>query len=454
MGFTHWLSQFRAPAGKIPAAGIYHFRQNTPDSKNRMHLRVESDGNALLMINAARAYHLNPTAAALAYWSLSELDQEQIRRSLFKNFDLDQKQAETDVLPFLDQLAVITDPDEACPICELDLDLDLPFSHQPSAPYRMDFAITYRCNNECTHCYNARSRSYPELDTEAWKRIIDRCWELGIPHLVFTGGEPTLRKDLAELIAYAEQKGMITGINTNGRKLKNADFLQTLVNAGLDHVQITLESSDAAIHDAMVNAKGAWLETMSGIQNVVASQLYMMTNTTMLSVNQHTISDTLDLLGNLGVPTVGLNALIYSGKGVNVGTGLKEQDLGSLLELAKTKTAHNHQKLIWYTPTEYCHFNPIQHDLGIKGCSAALYNMCIEPDGAVLPCQSYYEPLGNLLHDDWDSIWNHELAISLRERRNLPEKCTNCDLVIECGAGCPLTRIAEQQLLPLGGNHV
>jgi radical SAM protein with 4Fe4S-binding SPASM domain len=204
----------------------------------------------------------------------------------------------------------------------------------------------------------------------------------------------------------------------------------------------------------MVNAKNAWRETIAGIKNVVASDLYMMTNTTMLSVNQHTISETLDLLGELGVPTVGLNALIYSGKGANVGTGLKEQDLGSLLELAQQKTSSNHQKLIWYTPTEYCHFNPIQHDLGIKGCSAALYNMCIEPDGAVLPCQSYYEPLGNMLHHDWDSIWNHDLAISLRERRNLPEKCTDCDLLLECGAGCPLTRIAEQQLVTTGGKHV
>jgi radical SAM protein with 4Fe4S-binding SPASM domain len=454
MGFNTWISRFSPKTGQLPKPGIYHFRQKSKDSKNRMHLRVETDGNALLMVNAARAYHLNPTAAALAYWALSEFDQEQIRKSLFKNFDLDQKQAERDILPFLDQLAVITDPDEACPICELDLALDLPFSHQPSAPYRMDLAITYRCNNECEHCYNARARSYPELDTQSWKQIIDRCWDLGIPHLVFTGGEPTLRKDLPELIAYAEEKGMITGINTNGRRLKDPALLQKLVDAGLDHVQITLESSDANIHDEMVNAKNAWTETIAGIKNVVASDLYMMTNTTMLSINQHTISDTLDLLGEIGVPTVGLNALIYSGKGINVGTGLKEEKLGDLLEIAKQKTSANNQKLIWYTPTEYCHFNPIQHDLGIKGCSAALYNMCIEPDGAILPCQSYYEPLGNMLLDDWDSIWNHELAVSLRDRHNLPEKCNHCDLVLECGGGCPLTRLAEKQLNPLGGEYV
>jgi radical SAM protein with 4Fe4S-binding SPASM domain len=78
-------------------------------------------------------------------------------------------------------------------------------------------------------------------------------------------------------------------------------------------------------------------------------------------------------------------------------------------------------------------------DLGVKGCTAALYNMCIEPDGAVIPCQSYYQPLGNLLHDPWESIWNHELSVWLRERRYVPAGCQACPVLTECGGGCPLS---------------
>jgi radical SAM protein with 4Fe4S-binding SPASM domain len=96
------------------------------------------------------------------------------------------------------------------------------------------------------------------------------------------------------------------------------------------------------------------------------------------------------------------------------------------------------QRLIWYTPTEYCGFDPMSLDLGVKGCTAALYNMCVEPDSSVLPCQSYYRPLGNLLNDPWDAIWNHELSVKLRERQGLPEKCSGCALISECGGGCPL----------------
>jgi radical SAM protein with 4Fe4S-binding SPASM domain len=66
--------------------------------------------------------------------------------------------------------------------------------------------------------------------------------------------------------------------------------------------------------------------------------------------------------------------------------------------------------------------------------------MCIEPDGSVLPCQSYYHPLGNFLMDSWDSIWQHPLAISIRERKEVPEQCKICDFLRECGGGCPLAR--------------
>ncbi len=163
-----------------------------------------------------------------------------------------------------------------------------------------------------------------------------------------------------------------------------------------------------------------------------------MTNTTLLKENSKYLRETLDFLADIGVPTVGLNALIYSGSGRNVGTGLDESELPDLLEMARDITSRNHQRLIWYTPTQYCRFDPVQMQLGVKGCTAALYNMCIEPDGSVIPCQSYYSSLGNILTDPWGSIWNHPLALKLRNRSLAPSKCLDCSFLIECGGGCPL----------------
>jgi radical SAM protein with 4Fe4S-binding SPASM domain len=266
-----------------------------------------------------------------------------------------------------------------------------------------------------------------------------------VPHIVFTGGEATLRDDLPELIVHAESNGQITGLNTNARRLADEKYVQKLLDAGLDHVQITVESCDAQIHDEMMRAKGAFKQTIQGLRNVLATRLYVMTNTTMLRTNVHKIPDTLDFLGEIGVPTIGLNALIYSGLGLTVGTGLHERELQPILDMAVRKTSEHGQRLIWYTPTQYCHFDPTQSNLGVKGCSASLYSMCVESNGNVLPCQSYYSPLGNILTDPWESIWNHELSVKLRERRGLPAKCEGCPVVAECGGGCPLT--FEQEVL-------
>ncbi len=431
------------PAPPDPQPGLYHYRKEAPGEQARLHLRIDPDGRGMLMVNASRVYHLNPSAATMAYFSLEGLEETQALAALQKKYHASKAQLLDDYTQTMRRLEGLIHPDGACPIHDLELETTLPFTARPSAPYRMDLALTYRCNNNCAHCYNARPRSTPELSTQEWLRIIDRCWELSIPHIVCTGGEPTLRDDLPELVVHAEKNGQITGINTNGRRLRDPEFVRRLVDAGLDHVQITLESHDPAVHDGMVAARGAWEQTVAGLRTVLATRLYVMTNTTLLQPNHSGLAQTLDFLAEAGVPTVGLNALIYSGRGLTVNNGLPEGDLPPLLDLARQKTEEHGQRLIWYTPTEYCHFDPVQMDLGVKGCTAALYNMCVEPDGGVIPCQSYYQSLGSLLADPWESIWNHDLSVELRERRNLPGRCLSCAFLAECGGGCPLARKAQ-----------
>jgi radical SAM protein with 4Fe4S-binding SPASM domain len=451
-----------------PKSGVYHYRREDGDEKSRLHLRLDPDGHGTLIVNASRILHLNPTAALMAFLVLEGVSADQAVHAIRSRYRVGAAQARSDLEEINAQLDELVRPDGACPIHELGLETVMPFSARPTAPYRLDLALTYRCNNDCAHCYNVQHPSltpFPspggreeqgvrgELTTGDWMRLLDRAWELGIPHIIFTGGEPTLREDLPELIAHAESNGQITGLNTNARRLSDPHYVEKLVAAGLDHVQITLEACDGEIHDRMVGARGAFPQTVKGLKNALASPLYVMTNTTMLRTNVAAIPDTLDFLAETGVPTVGLNALIHSGRGATVGSGLPEGELTPLLEVARRKTEARGQRLIWYTPTQYCNFDPMTLDLGVKGCTAALYNMCVEPDGGVLPCQSYYQPLGNLLTDAWDTIWNHELAVRLRERQGLPEKCTGCALLAECGGGCPLQfedRVAAGPLVQVG----
>mgnify|MGYP005814327855 CR=1 FL=1 len=445
-GLKERLSIGHAPVEVRPLPGLYAYRKESPQEKVRLHLRIDPDGQGLLMVNASRVFHLNPSAATMAYLRLEAYPDLQAEPFLTDKYRLSLPKAHKDYAEFSSQLDALITGDGPCPICDLQLETTLPFSARPTAPYRMDLALTYRCNNNCAHCYNARPRHSPEMSTEQWKQVIDHLWDLRIPHIVFTGGEPTLREDLPDLIAYAENNGQITGINTNGRRLSDAHYLSELVEAGLDHVQITLESHDADIHNRMVRADHAWRETVHGLRNVLATHLFVMTNTTLLTHNSPTLPATLDFLAELGVPTIGLNALIYSGRGRTAGTGLPEADLRPLLDMAREKTLQHGQKLIWYTPTEYCHFDPVTLELGVKGCSAALYNMCVEPNGDVIPCQSYYQSVGNLLSDAWETIWDHDLCVNLRERRNLPGECVACSLLPECGGGCPLSRSAASEI--------
>ena len=161
---------------------------------------------------------------------------------LTSRYSVSRLQAREDLSSFIFQFEELIRPDGDCPVHEIELESLMPFSVHPSAPYRMDLAVTYRCNNDCAHCYNARERNFPELSTGQWFKILDRLWSLGVPHIVFTGGEATLRNDLPELIKHAESNGQITGLNTNARRLSDEKYVQKLVEAGLDHVQITVES--------------------------------------------------------------------------------------------------------------------------------------------------------------------------------------------------------------------
>jgi len=429
--------------------GIYHYPIEDNGSKKRVYLRVENDGSGVLLINASQVYHLNPTASRMAYQILEGKQDNAVIRDLIHHFSVKPKTAQRDLEQFKTNFTPIISPHEnVCPVCDLEVDILTPFSRHPSAPYRMDLALTYRCNNRCSHCYNQPDRIREELDLEQWKGVLQKVWDLGIPHVVFTGGEPTIISFLPDLIRHAENLGLITGLNTNGRRLSDQDFVNELKSAGLDHVQITLESHDEKIHDQIVCAEGAWRETVQGLKHVLASDMFVMTNTTMLQSNSPQLAQTLDFLAKIRVPTIGLNGLIYSGKGATVGKGISENSLPDLLEIAKHHVAKTGQRLIWYTPTMYCHFNPIDSGLGVKGCTAALYNMCVEPDGAVLPCQSYYQSLGNITTDNWDAIWNHELAVTLRERKFAPKECHFCDLFDTCGGGCPLYLMENEEALP------
>jgi radical SAM protein with 4Fe4S-binding SPASM domain len=321
------------------------------------------------------------------------------------------------------------------------------------SPTRMDLALTYQCNNKCYFCYANCPRKTEEIDTSGWKSIIDKISQLDVTTLNFTGGEPTLRDDLTELMSYSKDR-FILGLTTNGRLL-SSDLCNELVKTGLWYTQITLHSHLDSIHDHMCGKNGAWKDTINGIKNSLSSGIHTTTNTTLMRNNYLDIVDLIEFIYGLGVRDICFNSLLISGKGrlyEKNDLRLTHEELKGILKTINvTVKGLTGLRVSWLTPTCYNRLNPVELGFGEKGCSACGFNMTIEPDGRVIPCQSWlHESCGNMRTDNWSSIWESKVS---RENKSshVIEECSGCQWMNTCKGGCPLDRSWVEDLREKSG---
>jgi radical SAM protein with 4Fe4S-binding SPASM domain len=428
---------FSAPT--IPR-GRFTYRGRDPFAGLALQLRVEEGGEGVMVINAHTVLFLNETATAYAYYFMQGVSSEVVLKRIRRLYRVDSQTAKKDYDNLVYTVSTLARTDKVCPMSFLGVKTVEPFSQQLSAPLRMDLALTFKCQNDCVHCYAGGPHETSELSAEQWKQVIDRVHEIGVFIITFTGGEPTLREDLPELLVYAQSKGIVSGLVTNGRRLKEKNYVERLEKSGLDFAQVTLESHKPKVHDLMTASKGSWNETVAGIRNVVPTRIYTTTNTTLSKYNAQDFLETIDFIKQLGVAAFGCNSLIYSGKANAISEEfvLPLETLNGLLPKIRDKAHQLGLRFLWYTPTQYCRFDPVKLGLGVKSCTAANINMCVGPNGDVYPCQSYFESLGNILTDDWTKIWNNSLAVKIRKREYAESKCRDCPQLQVCGGGCPL----------------
>lgn len=417
----------------------------------RVHLRVAGDGSGVLFRDVTDVVHLNATAAEMAKLALDGVEPAAaaaVMRARYRGVSREQLAEELGRIYAL--VEAMRSPGESCPTCAVpDLSRAALFSTPVQAPYKADLALTYGCNNACAHCYNEPGRyAMPSLPKEGWFRVIDVLHRAGVPHLILTGGEATLHPELLEIICYADGLGHVVGLNTNGRRLAHQPFVDDLAAAGLNHVQITLGSCQPEVHDRMMGAR-AFAQTVRGIENAVGSRVHTITNTTLVRSNMDHAEAIVDFLYDLGIRTFAMNGMIHAGGGFANPEAIAEEAMPGLLARVRDRAADRGMRFLWYTPTEYCRLSPVALELGVKRCNAGEYSLCVEPNGDVLPCQSYYVPAGNLLRDPWEEVWHNPLFQSFRSRvadpegSGLPEKCWACPDLPLCGGGCPLERLAR-----------
>lgn len=412
----------------------------------RIHLRPQ---DRQLLINGIYTLHLNRTSTFIVESlidSCYEVPKEQVPdrtiEKIVEKYKIDPKKAKED---FDTIIGVINSFARNEPPTHL-IGSEIIPNDRFTTPKRMDLALTYECNNKCCHCYLSDNKNDGTLTTDQWKEILDKLWEIGVPEVAFTGGECTLRDDLPDLVKYGKE--FITGIITNGTHL-TPDLTKKLKENHLDWIQITLESDKPEIHDKIVGRTGAFMETMTGIKNAVDSGLSVSINVTLTKKNYKDLQQLIALMKTLGIRYISTNAIINAGRGVKEKqkNGLAERTLKKTLKDAcgYTKSLGDIQ-LNWFLPTCYKNLNPIELGFGQRCCSACQINMMIQPDGSVIPCQSWtHEKLGNFLKDDWNSIWNHSTSLKLRNHGFIKSKdCKDCKDLNLCYGSCPLEVINHE----------
>jgi len=308
-------------------------------------------------------------------------------------------------------------------------------------PVLSEMAITYACNIKCRFCYAGCTRQIKrrELDVEEFKKVLDIIrYEAEVPSVSFTGGEPLLNKDLPELINYASKvNGMRVNLITNGT-LITPEKAEELAQAGLASAQVSIESPYASEHDSITGVIGSHEASVTGFKALKAAGITVHPHFTICQLNRQSAEEYPEFCKELGSERFSANLVIPAGRGGDDALTVRYRDIGEIIMKIRKRASKAGVKFMWYSPTPLCLFNPIAAGFGNKGCSACEGLLSVNPEGDVLPCSSWSEPMGNLLEEGFKSVWFNKRSKGIRKKEAAPEECKSCRHFAVCQGACPL----------------
>jgi radical SAM protein with 4Fe4S-binding SPASM domain len=277
-----------------------------------------------------------------------------------------------------------------------------------------------------------------DISTDEWKKII-RIFkdEAKIPFFSFSGGEPLLRNDLEELIAYASHIGLEVNLVSNGT-LADAKRAASLYRAGLRTAQISVEAGEAALHDELAGRSGAFDETVRGIAALQKAGISVQTNTTITRRNMEAAAALPAWLSKIGINRFAMNMYSPASPPVREDLLVAYDEIGAVVDKVRKAAFASGLVFYWYSPTPFCHYNPVAKGMGNKSCAAADGLISAAANGDLLPCSSWDEPIGNLLQKPFDELWFSERAQFFKHKHFAPSRCKSCASFAACQGACPL----------------
>lgn len=311
-----------------------------------------------------------------------------------------------------------------------------------------------RCNLKCVHCY-AQSKDIEyqnELTTQQGKELIDDLARFGAPVILFSGGEPTMRKDLPELALYARSKGMRAVISTNGT-LIDKKMAKVLKDIGLSYVGVSLDGMKET-NDKFRGVKGAFDAALNGMRNCLAEGVKVGLRFTINKQNVKDIPAIFDLLEKENIPRVCFYHLVYAGRGSKmVEQELSHEESRKTLDIIMDRTKALHDKgfpIEVLTVDNHCdgpyvYFRLLKEDpkraadvLELlqmnQGNSTGIGIGCVSWDGSVHADQFWrHYSFGNVKERKFSDIWmdtTNELMAGLKNRKPLikanADRCAHC----------------------------
>lgn len=326
-----------------------------------------------------------------------------------------------------------------------DYSLEILFQHA-------QLEVTGKCNMRCHHC-RAWDEARIDLDFKKIEKVVDFLVserDQDDLRLTISGGEPFMRRDLADVVTLAKDKGIKNVIITTNGSLVTEKRLAELVDIGVENmsIQVSLDGISPEIHDAFREYDGAFEKAIRTLKMVVASPLIASLRTTVLPATINDVERLVDIGLNLGVERIGIGSVIPAGRGkLDESILMKPAEKMALLrKITNLKKQYPGVDITTEDPLKFCVGDPIwdygdfdiEDDAFFGGCTAGITGFNVDSTGLITPCAVLLEPIlqvnGQSVSEMVEAYRNSAVIKSLASR-NFSGKCGACELKRLCG-GC------------------